>query len=111
MGASPLGYYVLLISNRAVLRDSPRAFRLGNANPFHVPVDFMIVWRIARILGGVFLAFANSSGEDGTFLGFLPPDSPGRIGWDIAKLLLYWLAGWLIYRAVWPKPEIAKAPR
>jgi hypothetical protein len=52
---------------------------------------------VLKILGGVFVAIANSQGGGG-FLGFYPPDGAGHIGFDIAKIAFYYLAGWLIYR-------------
>jgi hypothetical protein len=60
-----------------------------------------IVLRVLNIVGGLFLALVNSQGE-GTFLGLLPPTTPGRLGFDIAKVLIYWLCGWLIYRGFKP---------
>ena len=59
-----------------------------------------MVGRVLKIVVGVFLALANSLG--GTFLGFYPPTTPERIGFDIAKVLLYFPCGWLFYTAFKP---------
>jgi hypothetical protein len=61
-----------------------------------------ILWRIALIVGGVFLLVANSMGDD-TFLGFYPPTSASAIGFDISKALIAWLALWFIYRGIRPR--------
>lgn len=61
--------------------------------------------RVLKIAGGLFLTLANAQGE-GTILGFYAPVTLGKIGFDIAKLLIYWLSGWLIYRGL--KPATAR---
>jgi hypothetical protein len=60
-----------------------------------------VVFRVLRVLVGAFIGFANSLGE-GTLLGFYPLDSGERVGFDLAKAAIYWLAGWLIYRGFKP---------
>jgi hypothetical protein len=62
--------------------------------------------RAGKILGGVVLAFVNSQGSENTFLGFYVPDSAQRLGFDVAKVLIYALSGWLIYRGF--KPAIKR---
>ena len=38
-------------------------------------------------------------------LGFYPPDSAERVGFDLAKIAIYYLAGWLIFRGFVPKSD------
>lgn len=58
------------------------------------------IWKIAV---GLFLAIANARGPSGTFPGFYYPDSAELLGHDIAKLAIYGLCAWLIYRGIKPK--------
>jgi hypothetical protein len=58
--------------------------------------------RAGKILGGLILAYVNSIGSTDTVLGFYLPNSAERIGFDVAKVLLYVLSGWLIYRGFRP---------
>lgn len=58
-----------------------------------------ITWRVLSVLCGAFLLLANNgAGDEGTVLGFYPPDSSQRIGFDIAKLAIAALALWMIAR-------------
>jgi len=61
---------------------------------------WLVAFRVLKVLVGAFVGYGNSLG--GTFLGFYPLDSGQRVGWDLACLAIYWLAGWLIYRGFKP---------
>jgi len=63
-----------------------------------------MLFRIFRIIGGLFVAWANSTGPAGTVLGFYFPRSATLVGYDIAKIAIYALSGWLIYHGFKPKP-------
>jgi len=52
---------------------------------------------------GAFVLFANVQGPEGTVLGFYPPISAQMIGYDLTHLAVIALAGWMIYRGIWPK--------
>jgi len=59
--------------------------------------------RVAFVLGGAFLLFANNGGgEPGTIVGFYPNMSSQAIGYNASKALLAGLAIWLIYRGLRP---------
>lgn len=45
---------------------------------------------------------ANFMGDDDTVLGLYPPTSPGRIGFDAAKIAVAAICVWAMYRAVKP---------
>jgi hypothetical protein len=71
-----------------------------------------MAFRIARIVGGLILAYVNSIGTQETFLGlFLPPTTAGKAGWDLAKVLIYCLSGWLVYRGIRPVANRPVAPK
>lgn len=64
-----------------------------------------MIKRIALVLGGLFILFGNSSGgADGTLLGFYLPNTPQRIGFDLAKGAIAAVALYAIYRGIRPKP-------
>jgi len=67
-----------------------------------------IAWRIALVLGGVFLLVANSSGGgEGTFLGFYPLTNAESIGFNLSKFAIAVLALWFIYRGIRPRQRPA----
>lgn len=58
----------------------------------------------------MFLAIANSTGgEEGTFLGFYPPDKGERLGFDMAKVGILALAIWFVYRGIRPRRTVTPA--
>lgn len=66
--------------------------------------------RLGLFALGAFLLVANSMGDGDTVLGLYPPTSPGRIGFDSAKLAMSALCVWAVYRAVRPnrRPDSAQ---
>ncbi len=63
--------------------------------------------RVAGIVVGALLLYANANG--GTFLGFYAPTNGQAVGFDLAKLAIYALAVWAIYRGIRPKKWPAPA--
>ena len=61
-----------------------------------------------KLWWGVLISIGNLFGPKGTILGFYPPDSAQRIGFDVGKLLWFWLAAWLIRRGL--KERANKTP-
>jgi len=72
--------------------------------------NMRLLWRILKILVGVFVAFANSVG-DGTTLGFYTPDSAQRIGFDVAKVAIDVACAWIIYRGFRPVKQTVATPK
>jgi hypothetical protein len=61
-----------------------------------------LLWRVLKIIVGVFVAFANLQGPAGTVLGFYALNSPQMIGFDVAKVAIDVACAWLIYRGFRP---------
>jgi len=59
-----------------------------------------VILRVLKIVVGVVLALGNSVG-----VVLYPPNSGERVGFDLAKLAIYWLSAWLIYRGLKPKQK------
>lgn len=61
----------------------------------------LVLWRIALILGGLFvLAATQQANQPGTFLGFYPFDSAARVGFNLGHAAFVGLGLWFLYAGV-----------